>query len=94
MWLRDPAICGSQEEERERRMDFVPDESAINTESIEVQLLGVILTMKWGFQLGRVRGQTESSIAVAAADSSFRCLGWQNPKHAAVSKAEMCTTGF
>ena len=25
-----------QEEERERRMDFVPDESAINTESIEV----------------------------------------------------------
>ena len=25
-----------QEEERERRMDFVPDESALNTESIEV----------------------------------------------------------
>ena len=25
-----------QEEERERRMDFVPDESAVNTENIEV----------------------------------------------------------
>jgi len=25
-----------QEEERERRMDFVPDESALNTETIEV----------------------------------------------------------
>lgn len=25
-----------QEEERERRMDFVPDESALNTEAIEV----------------------------------------------------------
>ena len=27
-----------QEEERERRMDFVPDESAVNTENIEVCL--------------------------------------------------------
>ena len=26
-----------QEEERERRMDFVPDESALNTEAIEVR---------------------------------------------------------
>lgn len=26
-----------QEEERERRMDFVPDESAVNTEHIEVR---------------------------------------------------------
>lgn len=26
-----------QEEERERRMDFVPDESAVNTELIEVR---------------------------------------------------------
>ena len=26
-----------QEEERERRMDFVPDESAVNTENIEVR---------------------------------------------------------
>lgn len=25
-----------QEEERERRMDFIPDQSAINTEAIEV----------------------------------------------------------
>lgn len=25
-----------QEEERERRMDFVPEESAVNTEQIEV----------------------------------------------------------
>ena len=25
-----------QEEERERRMDYVPDESAVNTELIEV----------------------------------------------------------
>ena len=25
-----------QEEERERRMDFIPDESAVNTEHIEV----------------------------------------------------------
>lgn len=31
-----------QEEERERRMDFIPDESAINTEAIEVrQLVGL-----------------------------------------------------
>lgn len=28
-----------QEEERERRMDYVPEESAVNTESIEVRLL-------------------------------------------------------
>jgi len=32
-WLKP---SGSQEEERERRMDFVPDESAVNTELIEV----------------------------------------------------------
>ena len=28
-----------QEEERERRMDYVPEESAVNVESIEVKLL-------------------------------------------------------
>ena len=28
-------VC-MQEEERERRMDFVPEESAVNTETIEV----------------------------------------------------------
>ena len=28
-----------QEEERERRMDYVPEESAVNVESIEVRLL-------------------------------------------------------
>lgn len=27
-----------QEEERERRMDFVPEESAVNTEQIEVSI--------------------------------------------------------
>ena len=33
------AVCppSPQEEERERRMDFVPDESAVNTELIEVR---------------------------------------------------------
>jgi len=31
-----PHFC-LQEEERERRMDFIPDESAINTEAIEVR---------------------------------------------------------
>lgn len=30
-------VDGMQEEERERRMDFVPDESAVNTEHIEVR---------------------------------------------------------
>ena len=30
-------LQASQEEERERRMDFVPDESAVNTELIEVR---------------------------------------------------------
>ena len=37
--LRRPApvlLCALQEEERERRMDFIPDESAINTDAIEV----------------------------------------------------------
>lgn len=30
-------LCGRmQEEERERRMDYVPEESAVNTETIEV----------------------------------------------------------
>ncbi len=29
--------CTSQEEERERRMDFVPEESAVNTETIEAR---------------------------------------------------------
>ena len=29
-------MCILQEEERERRMDFVPEESAVNTETIEV----------------------------------------------------------
>lgn len=30
------AFVYEQEEERERRMDYVPDESAVNTETIEV----------------------------------------------------------
>lgn len=29
-------VCVLQEEERERRMDFIPEESAVNTDSIEV----------------------------------------------------------
>ena len=29
--------CALQEEERERRMDYVPEESAVNTETIEVR---------------------------------------------------------
>lgn len=34
---RPPAtLAGLQEEERERRMDYIPDESAINTDAIEV----------------------------------------------------------
>lgn len=58
MWLR--CCCASrasvQEEERERRMDFVPDVSAVNTESIEVRplgfwrggsLLGVLCVLGW-----------------------------------------------
>ena len=32
-----------QEEERERRMDFVPDESALNTEAIEVRAAAHVL---------------------------------------------------
>lgn len=32
------SVC-VQEEERERRMDFVPEESAVNTETIEVSRL-------------------------------------------------------
>ena len=31
-----PALLHSQEEERERRMDFVPEESAVNVSQIEV----------------------------------------------------------
>jgi len=56
-----------QEEERERRMDFVPDESALNTEAIEVDrdtmellrsmsmanLPGVTLAATSGAHLGR-----------------------------------------
>jgi hypothetical protein len=30
-----------QEEERERRMDFVPEESAVNTETIEVRAAAI-----------------------------------------------------
>ena len=32
-------VSGLQEEERERRMDYVPEESAVNTETIEVRAL-------------------------------------------------------
>lgn len=38
MVARRAFTCWLQEEERERRMDFIPDESAINTEAIEVRL--------------------------------------------------------
>lgn len=33
----DVTWLATQEEERERRMDFVPDESAVNTDNIEVR---------------------------------------------------------
>ncbi len=35
-----------QEEERERRMDFVPEESAVNTELIEVRPGPMVILMK------------------------------------------------
>ena len=35
MWVPLTFLPHSQEEERERRMDYVPEESAVNTEIIE-----------------------------------------------------------
>ena len=36
--MQDTCTPLLQEEERERRMDFVPEESAVNTEQIEVRI--------------------------------------------------------
>lgn len=36
-----PCVTPVQEEERERRMDFVPEQSAVQTDNIEVRADGV-----------------------------------------------------
>lgn len=40
MWHFACVVLRAQEEERERRMDFVPEVSAVSTENIEVRVLG------------------------------------------------------
>ncbi|XP_055807621.1 40S ribosomal protein S17-like [Solanum dulcamara] len=61
-----------QEEERERRMDFVPDESAINTERIEVDKETIDLLASMGMsELPGVVLKEEQTVAIAAPVGGF-----------------------
>ncbi|KAF8118779.1 hypothetical protein N665_0002s0089 [Sinapis alba] len=57
-----------QEEERERRMDFVPDESAIKTDHIEVdkETLDMLASLGMGEMPGVVKVDPVSAAPVAA----------------------------
>ncbi|XP_051119809.1 40S ribosomal protein S17 [Andrographis paniculata] len=58
-----------QEEERERRMDFVPDESAIRTDLIEVdnETLEMLATLGMGELPGVVKQSAEQALPAAPA---------------------------
>lgn len=56
-----------QEEERERRMDFVPDESAIKTDKIEVdkETIDMLATLGMGDVPGIVLKEEQDAVMVA-----------------------------
>jgi hypothetical protein len=56
-----------QEEERERRMDFIPEESAVNTDSIEVDrdTLDMLKSINMGSLPGVSAPQVRSSTSTA-----------------------------
>jgi hypothetical protein len=56
-----------QEEERERRMDFIPDESAINTDAIEVDK--DTMDMLKAMNMAGLPGITVQQVG--------RCKGWR-----------------
>lgn len=56
-----------QEEERERRMDFIPEESAVNTDSIEVDrdTLDMLKSINMGSLPGVSAPQVRSTLGAA-----------------------------